>query len=197
MTTINDAVSKAYTTFNSLDLNHELTGDKYTAEQFIKEVEGVFHKVVWEELGTDVANLVVPTVHFDVDVQKGTSRRIKTTTLVDALLPQTSVSTYYSKLHPRMFPYIPKKVKDTLPDILDLDTKDVQSHYEELVQMNELYYLHQARHGMQQALDRIDKMVDEATQAHPDIVIDEKLFDTELSQDALDGIIVQLKEEEL
>lgn len=57
MTTINDAVSKAYTTFNSLDLNHELTGDKYTAEQFIKEVEGVFHKVVWEELGTDVANL--------------------------------------------------------------------------------------------------------------------------------------------
>lgn len=197
MTTINDAVSNAYTTFSSLDLNHELEGDKYTAEQFIKEVEGIFHKVVWEELGTDVANLVVPTVHFDVDVQKGTSRRIKTTTLVDALLPQVSVSTYYSKLHPRMFPYIPKKVKDTLPDIVDLDTKDVQSHYEMLSQTNLLYYLHQARHGMQQALDSIDKMVDDATQAHSDIVIDTELFDNELSQGALDGIILQLKEEEL
>lgn len=50
---------------------------------------------------------------------------------------------------------------------------------------------------MQQTLEHINKMVDEATQAHPDIVIDSSLFDTELSQYALDGIILQLKEETL
>lgn len=193
MTTINDAFSEAYVLFGDVDLSEELTEDKYLVPVFMDKVQSVFHNIVYEQLGKEVAEYICPVVTVSVDVPKASSRRIKKETLIERLSPNIHISTSFSKVHPRMFPYIPEKAKEGLTPILDLDLSEVQAHYEKLVQLNEMYYLHLAREGAKRVLDRINKRLEGQ---EPELALD-YLYDPQLTVEALNGVIYQINEEEL
>lgn len=193
MTTINDAFSEAYVLFGGVDLSEKLTEDKYLVPVFVDKVQNLFHNIVYEQLGKDVAEYICPVVTVSVDASKVTSRKIKKETLIKGLSPNIHISTSFSKINPRMFPYIPEKVKEGLTPILDLDLSEVQAHYEKLVQLNEMYYLHLAREGAKRVLDHINKRLEVK---ESELALD-YLYDPQLTTEALNGVIYQINEEEL
>lgn len=194
MTTISDAFSEAYVLFSDIDLHKELTEDKYLVPDFMDKVESLFHSIVWEQLGKDVAEYICPVVTVSVDSSKVTSRKIKKETLIKGLSPDIRISTSFSKVNPRMFPYIPEDARKGLTPILDLELSEVQSHYEGLVRLNEVYYLHLAREGAQKVLDQLNKRLEEVGGLKVRL---DHLNDPQLTAEALNGAIYQINEEEL
>ena len=197
MTTINDTFSEAYVLFSEVDLSKELTEEKYLVSDFMNKVESLFHLIVWEQLGKDVAEYICPVVTVSVDASKVTSRKIKKETLIKGLSPNVHISTSFSKVNPRMFPYIPNEVKERLTPILDLNLSEVQTHYEELVQLNEMYYLYLAREGAKKVLDHISKRLEEETGFKDSTLALDHLYDPQLTTEALNGVIYQINEEEV